>query len=123
MKLLGKGADADAEDKPTIAQCIKRPKSLRDGQRMVVAEHEHRRRESDAFGARGEIAEGRQRIPVAAAPPFSLARWESDVLPARQMVVPEAVCRTRDSHDFVDPCRYLPVSMRPRQGPDHRRDN
>jgi hypothetical protein len=90
---------------------------------MVVAEHEHRRRESDAFGARGDIAEGRQRIPVAASPPLSLARRHSDMLPARQMVVPEAVCRTRDSYDFVDSRRDLPVSMRPRDGPEHRRHN
>ena len=103
------GADPETEDQPTAADLVEGAVALGDLERVVVAEDQHVGGQSDPGGDRGEVAEGGQGIPVAAAPCRGHVGRYDHVLAAGQVVVPEgrsAVSATWPR--LLDPCRRPP---------------
>jgi len=77
----------------------------------VIAEHEHVGHQADLFGARRQVAERRQRIPVGGAPHLAGAERHSYVLAASHVVVAESVGRLGDHRDLLDPRVVFPRRM------------
>ena len=92
-------SDPDAEDHSPTRDAIEGAVALGDRERVVVAEHEHVRREADARRDRAEVAERGERIPVATAAHGRDVLGDDDVLAARDVLVPEAVGSFDEGHD------------------------
>ena len=92
-----------------MADRIERAVTLGDLEGVVVPEHEHAGREADALGARREVAEGRQRVPVPTPSTTGLRRGYADVLGARHVVVAEPVRGFGDPGEVLDGAALLPL--------------
>ena len=120
VELLLRGADADPQDQPAVADHVQRAVALGDLERVVIREHQHVGRQPDVLGARGQVAEGGQWIPVARSAPLELGCRQRDVLAAREVVVAETVCGLGDLRDVIDrggplpTCRTRPGASSPR---------
>ena len=110
-ELLLERADAEAEHEPPVADAVERAVPLRDRHRVVVAEHQHVGGEADALGACREIAERRQRVPVAAAAHVDGGFGHGDVLAAGEVVVAEPVGGLGDAGDVVDRAVAFPLGV------------
>ena len=121
-ELLLQGPDADAEHEASTRHRVERAVALHDLERMVVPEDEDERDEADGGGARGEVAEHCERVPIGAAAALGDLRRDGDVLAARHVVVPETFRFEHDALDLGDPCVGLPPRVRTRQAGDDGRD-
>nr|WP_257954606.1 hypothetical protein [Nocardioides sp. B-3] len=86
----------------------------------MVAEDQHLRGELDLRRARGDIPEGRERIPVGAAALLRNLFRYGDVLTAREVVEAEPVGGLGDLRKLGDPGRGLPWGVRAEHGGDDR---
>jgi hypothetical protein len=64
LHLVLDGADADPEDQPAAAQHVEGGRGLREPDRVVVRQHQHRGAQPHARGARGDVAQQRERLVV-----------------------------------------------------------
>ena len=113
-------ADADPEDQPAVADLVQGAVALGDLERMVIAEHQHVGGQPNSLRARGQVAEGRQRIPVADAAPVPLGRGQRDVLAAGQVVIAEPIGGLGDMGQVLDGGVLLPVAAAPGEHRHHR---
>ena len=116
-------ADPDTEDQAAPAHHVERAVTLGDLEWVVVAEHQHMRREANAFGAGREVAERRERVVVAAAAHGRDVGGDRDVLAAGEVVVAERVRRARDRDDIAEAGGLLPCGMGTRKHREHRCDD
>ena len=79
-------AHPDAQDQPAATEEVERSVPLGDLQRMVVAEHDHRRRQTNPAGVGGQKPEGGQRIPVGEPALVAFGDGHRDVLGAGEVV-------------------------------------
>ena len=114
LELFPGRAHADAEDQPAAADPVERAVALGDRQRMVERQHQHVGGEPDPLGARGEIAQGGEWVPVGPAAQVHLVRRDGDVLTAGDVVIAEALAGLRHDGDRVDPGVGLPALEEPR---------
>ena len=112
VELVLQRTDTDPEDHPATAEHVQRAVALGQLEGMVVGEHEHIGRELDVGGARGEVAEGGERVPVARATAIELRGGQGDVLTARHVVVAEPIGGLGDARDVVDGGGDLPLTIR-----------
>ena len=87
----------------------------------MVSEYQDVGSQSDSPGASGQVAERRQRIPVAGAPALLFAGRQGDVLAAGEVVVAESICGFRDLGQVLDRGILLPAAADLRQHRDHGR--
>src|SRR5438128_4201183 len=111
-------AHTDTEDETAAADAVEGAVALGDLERVVVRERQDAGQEADASGARGEIAECGQRIPVARSRrqvPRGHLGGNGNVLATGEALVAEAFGGLGDPRHVVDRRLELPCTVRPRK--------